>query len=207
MCGVTRLPKDTGRRCRIRMAPAEQPKPKQPEGDQEPARDLGPVFHHCLDLDCQPGGIRDPEVEQEALTEQVQQEGEDQQREADADQTLNDSAARTVVNTVPGTPGNATGYRHEAYERREEHGQVERKPVRNVVVQTHRLVHRQEGQQPGQYGGHRARRTHACGYEPRRNCGRGNGNVTDSPEHAAIGPGAERSDSLVEESVVDELRS
>ena len=42
----------------------------------------------------------------------------------------------------------AAGYRDEAYERRREYGQVEREPVRNVVVQARHLVRRQKGQQP-----------------------------------------------------------
>ena len=78
---------------RIRMARARRAKPEQPEGDQKPARDLGPMFHHCLDLVRQPGGVRDTEVQQETSTEHVQQEGEGQQQKADADQTVHDGRA------------------------------------------------------------------------------------------------------------------
>lgn len=36
------------------MARARRAKPEQPEGDQKPARDLGPMFHHCLGLYASP---------------------------------------------------------------------------------------------------------------------------------------------------------
>ncbi|MGH3251288.1 MAG: hypothetical protein ACRDOI_34485 [Trebonia sp.] len=59
------------------------------------------MLHRRLGLVREPGGVRDAEVHQQTRTEHVQQEGEREQHEADADQPIR--AARTVIDTELGT--------------------------------------------------------------------------------------------------------
>ena len=153
---------------------------RERERDEQPARDLGAVLRHGLDLLC-PAVCGEAESVEHGVAGQVHPEGHDEQDQADVDQAR-------------GRRGKVSRHRHERDDDDQEHRRVVQAPGGDVVVEAQHLVERQERQQHGQ-------RDHAGPQRRRRRRMRQAASAADARATCPTTPNAPRSS--LESSVAD----